>query len=114
MSRLNFAKLGKHCLQRLVIGTCGQALNKEVEETTLRSFGALVSALMVENLDLLSVQLEKFGFCEGLRGSLFAFKLNVSKTTRLAIGEKFQLAGANRTELHKGFVQLLLGHSGVN
>ena len=114
MSRLNFTKLGKHCLKPFVVRASRQALDKEVEETALRGFRALGSSLMGQNLDLLSVQLEDFGLGEGHCGGLFALKLNVSKATRFAVGEKFQLAGSNRTELHEGFVQLLLSHSSVN
>ncbi len=69
---------------------------------------------MVKNLDLFSVQFEDFCLGEGLGGGLFALKLDVTKAARLAVGEKFQLAGSNWTELHEGFVQFLLSHRGVN
>lgn len=85
MSRLNFTKFYKHCLETLVVSACRKALDKKIEEASLLAL-ALLTALVMKHLDLFAVKLENSGLFNSVGCGLFAFKLDVSETSAFTVG----------------------------
>ena len=113
MSRLNFAEFSKHCLETVVVGAVGQALDKEVKESTVLTL-TLFTSLMGQNLNLFAIELEGSGLCDGVICGLFALKLDVSKTSGLTVRIELKLARANRSEGRERIEELLLCDGEVN
>ena len=69
---------------------------------------------MIQNLDLLAVKFELAALRNRQVGCLLALELDVAEAPRLAVREELKLTGADGAILHKGVVELLLGHAGIN
>jgi len=66
-------------------------LNEKVKEASVLT-NALLTSLMSEYLDLLSVELENLRLRDSKRGGLFIFELDVSKASCLTVWIELKLA----------------------
>lgn len=84
-------------------------LDKDVG-ASLISLLSLVFALMRQDLDLLSVELDLAALLDGRLGNLLRLKLDVAKASALSVVEALDLAGAHLAKLGEGLAKLGLGH----
>lgn len=107
LSRLNLTVLGEHRRQLDVVGALGQTLDEKVKEAAIL-LRALLLTLVIQNLDLLTVEFELAVLRDRQVGCLLTLKLDVAKAPRLTVREELKLTGADGAELLEGVVELLL------
>lgn len=74
---------------------------------------ALISGLMWQDFDSLSVKFNSTASLDSLLSGLLILKLNVSKSSALAILEAFDFAGSDSSELGEGLRELRLGNLNI-
>ena len=98
MSRLYITEFSEHGLETIIVSSSGKALDKKIEESTVLLF-ALLTSHVREHLNLFAIKLEDLRLSDGSCSRLLSFKLDITKTSSLAIWVELKLARSDWSKL---------------
>ena len=105
----DFTKLTELLFKLLVSVSIWDTLDEDVG-AFLIGLLSLVFALMRQDFDLLSIELDLTALLDSRLGNLLRLKLDVAKASALSIIKTLDLAGAHFAKFGEGLTKLGLGH----